>query len=161
MVLTKLIGSIVLVGAGVGSYLEMQKFQKKRVYQLNAFIDLIEYIKNQVECFLLPFDIILRKCDPKILSACGIECETSTIKSMKELISSTVFYCDDEIVEILTGFADSFGKAYSKEQIASCEYCRSELLKKREKLLEKDSKNKKIQLALCLSISFSLIILLI
>jgi hypothetical protein len=104
---------------------------------------------------------ILRKCDPKILSACGIECETSTIKSMKELISSTLFYCDDEIVEILTGFADSFGKAYSKEQIASCEYCRSELLKKREKLLEKDSKNKKIQLALCLSISFSLIILLI
>lgn len=161
MAIDKLIGSIALIGAALSSYIEMQKFQKKRIRQINAFISLIEYIKNQVECFLLPFDIILRECDRNVLNDCFVASDISNIKNMKDLLSSTTFYCDDDIIEILKKFSDNFGLAYSKEQISSCEYCCSELTKKRDKILEKDYKNKKIQFAICLSVSFSIIILLI
>ena len=161
MTIGKLIGSIALIGAALNSYIEMQKFQKKRICQINAFISLIEYIKNQVECFLLPFDIILKKCDRKILNDCFVASDISNIKNMKDLLSSTTFYCDEHIVEILKKFSDNFGLSYSKEQISSCEYCCSELIKNRDKILEKDIKNKKIQFAICLSVSFSIIILLI
>lgn len=157
----KIIGASIVTIAALYCYFETRKFQKKRITQINAFIDLIDYIKNQVECFLLPFDQILRSCDSKLLSSCGIKIKENSYKSMKELLSTVEFYCDEDIIATLNQFGDSFGKAYLHEQIRSCEYYKEELIKKRDKNQERDAKNQKVQLALFLSASFSIIILLI
>ena len=161
MIISKIIGASIITITALYCYSETIKYQKKRMKQINAFIDLIDYIKNQVECFLLPFDEIVRSCNTNLLNNCGITTPKSNFKTMKELISHVNFYCDDEVIEILEQFADGFGKAYLNEQINSCEYCKNELIKKRNKTHEKDLKNQKIQLALFLCASFSIIILLI
>jgi hypothetical protein len=157
----KIIGGSIIAITALFSYSEVIKFQKKRIKQINGFIDLIDYIKNQVECFLLPLDQILIKCDKELLNNCGICLSHSNCKNMNEVIESTHFYCDDEVIELLNKFSYSFGKAYLHEQLRSCEYYKSELIKIRDKNQEKDTKNQKIQLAIFLSASFSIIILLI
>lgn len=161
MIVVKVIGASIITITALFSYSEIIKFQKKRIKQINAFIDLIDYIKNQVECFLLPLDQILDRCDKNLLNNCGINSKRSKYKNMDELIESANFYCDDEVIELLNQFSDSFGKAYLHEQLRSCEYFRNELIKIRNKNQEKDAKNQKIQLAVFLSASFSIIILLI
>ena len=142
-------------------YGEIQKFQKKRIKQINAFIELIEYIKNQVECFLLPINNIMDNCNDNLLKNCGIRVGLKKDLSLKEIISSVTFYCDEKTSDIIMQFAENFGRNYSREQIIACEHYKNELIKIRNNMLERDAKNKKIQLAVFLSISFSIIILLI
>ena len=161
MIFVKVIGASIITITALFSYSNIIKFQKKRIKQMNAFIDLIDYIKNQVECFLLPLDQILRTCDKNLLNNCGFNLKHSNYKNMKELIASANFYCEEEVIELLNQFADTFGKVYLSEQIRSCEYFKNELIKIRNKNQEKDTKNQKIQLAVFLSASFSIIILLI
>ena len=161
MVMFKLIGGGILTYCSLRGYIEIQKFQKKRIKQINAFIQLIEYIKNQIECFLLPIDVIIENCDRDLLKNCGIYKSNQKTDNLKELISSVVFYCEDKATNMIMQFAENFGRNYSREQIISCEYFKKELIKIRDSMLEKDAKNKKVQLAIFLSVSFSIIILLI
>ena len=158
MLISKLIGATLITICALKTYSDVQGFQKKRIKQISAFIGLMEYIKNQIECFLLPIDVIINNCDTDLLYNCGIKKDS---KSFKELISSVTFYCNEDAIDIIRQFADNFGRNYSHEQIIACEYYKKELIKIREKELEKDYKNKKVQLAICLCISFSIIILLI
>ena len=161
MIISKLIGGALITVCALKVYAEIQKFQKKSIRQIDSFIELIEYIKNQIECFLLPIDTIMFNCDNKLLLNCGIQRDITNCNNLKNLFSRVTFYCNDETIDIIMKFADNFGKNYSREQVIACEYYKNELIKIREKELEKDRKNKKLQLAIFLSISFSIIILLL
>ncbi|MBO5715138.1 MAG: hypothetical protein J6S23_01940 [Clostridia bacterium] len=161
MIISKLIGGVIITICSLKVYSEIQKFQKKRIKQINAFIELIEYIKNQIECFLLPIDTIINNCDADLLKDCGIQKGIKNCSSLKNLISSVTFYCDDEAIDIIWQFAENFGHNYSREQIIACEHYKNELIKIKDAELEKEVKNKRVQLAIFLSISFSIIILLI
>ena len=161
MIISKLIGGALITICALKVYAEMQKFQKKSIKQIDSFIELIEYIKNQIECFLLPIDTIMCNCDKNLLFHCGIQKDINSYNNLKNIMSHITFYCNDEAIDIIMKFADNFGKNYSREQVIACEYYKNELIKIREKELEKDRKNKKLQLAIFLSISFSIIILLV
>lgn len=161
MTLYKIIGSISIVFSAVIMYLEIQKYESLKLKQINSFILLIEYIKNQIECFLLPIDIIIRNCSEELIENCGITVDYKKIKTLEELVKSTVFYCDVECSELIKQFSNDFGQGYMQEQIRSCDYYRNELIKQRDRIKEKGAKERKVKLALCLSASFSLILLLI
>ena len=161
MIISKLIGGALITGCALKVYAEMQRFQKKSIKQIDSFIELIEYIKNQIECFLLPIDTIMCNCDKNLLFNCGIQKDIYNCNNLKNIMSHVTFYCNDEVIDIIMKFADNFGKNYFREQIIACEYYKNELIKIREKEQEKDRKNKKLQFAIFLSISFSIIILLI
>ena len=59
MVLYKIVGSGSIIISALIVYLEMQKYESIKLKQINSFILLIEYIKNQIECFLLPIDVMV------------------------------------------------------------------------------------------------------
>ena len=73
MIISKLIGGVLITVCALKIYAEIQKFQKKSIKQIDSFIELIDYIKNQIECFLLPIDTIMFNCDNKLLLNCGIQ----------------------------------------------------------------------------------------
>lgn len=161
MTLYKLIGSGSIIVSAMIMYFEMQRYERIKLKQLNSFILLIEYIKNQIECFLLPIDKIIHKCNAEIIESCGIKADHKKAEKLEDLIKATDFYCDRECVELIKQFANDFGQGYMHEQIHSCDYYRGELIKQREKIKDKSIKERKLRLALCLCASFSLILLLI
>ena len=161
MVLYKIVGSGSIIISALIVYLEMQKYESIKLKQINSFILLIEYIKNQIECFLLPIDVIIHNCNEELIRNCGINTDYKKVKTLDDLVSSTTFYCNGECVDIIKQFSSNFGQGYIGEQLRSCNYYRSELIKQRDKLKEKGAKEKKLKLAICLSASFSLILLLI
>ena len=161
MILYKIVGSVSVIISALITYLEMQRYENLKLKQINSFILLIEYIENQIECFLLPIDTIIRNCDSSLLCACGIKIDYKKAENLDDLIRSTDFYCDSECVELIRRFSKDFGQGYIGEQIRFCEYYRAELIKQRDSIKEKSIKEKKLRLALCLCASFSLILLLI
>ena len=161
MTVYKIVGSVSIIVAALIMYLEMQKYENLKIKQINAFILLVEYIKSQIECFLLPIDTIIQSCNDDLISACGINADHRKAKTLDELLASARFYCDNECADIIKQFSADFGQGYIQEQLRSCDYYRSELIKQRDKLKEKGKKENKLRLAICLSASFSLILLLI
>ncbi len=141
-------------------YYEMQSFEKKKLAQLSAYISLIEYIKNQVECFLLPIDKILSSADRELICACTLT-DAQDFKTLNDLIDGTSFYLNSESIGTVKVFADEFGVGYRAQQLRSCEYCITELMRQRDKQKEKNTKEKKVRLALCLCASFSIVLLLL
>lgn len=161
MTFCKIIGSIGIIFSSLIIYLEIQKYERQKINQINSFILLIEYIKNQIECFLLPIDSIIHNCDEALIRGCGINEDYKKVKTLEELISLADFYCGSECVDIIHQFSKNFGQGYIGEQLHLCDYFRNELIQQKDKLKEKGTKEKKLKLALCLSASFSLILLLI
>lgn len=161
MTLYKIIGSASIMLSALVIYIEMQRYESIKIKQINSFVLLIEYIKNQIECFLLPIDMIIRNCDESLIRACGIKEEYRQAKNLEQLVLLIDFYCDDECIELIKQFSSDFGQGYAKEQLRSCDYYKNELIKQRDKLKEKSVKEKKLKLVLCISASFSLILLLI
>jgi hypothetical protein len=161
MLLYKMIGSFGIIASALIIYFEMQKYEKLKLNQINAFILLIEYIKNQIECYLLPIDAIIHNCDIELIKACGIDSDLPNAKNLEELIESAVFYCDKGSADIIKQFSRDFGQSYVGEQLRFCDYYKNELLKQRDRIKEKGLKEQKVRLALCLCASFSLILLLI
>ena len=161
MAIYKIVGSGSIVISAVIMYFEMQKYEKQKIKQINAYILLIEYIKNQIECFLLPIDTIIRNCPNDLIKSCGIKTDHTKAENLEELIISSEFYCNSESIDLIKQFARDFGQGYMQGQLTSCEYYRSELIKQRDKYKEKSIKEKKLRFALCLCASFSLILLLI
>lgn len=161
MIIYKTIGSASVIISALMMYYELQKYERMKLKQINSFILLIEYIKNQIECYLLPIDIIIRNCDTKLLNACAIDKNYKEANKLEDLIAMTTFYCDEQSVELIKQFARDFGQGYIGEQLRLCDYYRGELMKQRDKAREKGAKEQKVRLALCLCASFSLILLLI
>ena len=161
MIAYKIIGSLSIVISALIIYLEIQKYERLKIKQINAFITFIEYIKNQIECFLLPIDVIIHNCNEDLISDCCIGGEYKKAHTLGDILSATTFYCGDESVETIRQFAQDFGQVYMQEQLRLCDYYKNELIKQRDRSKEKSIKEKKVRLAICLSASFSLILLLI
>ncbi len=161
MMLYKILGGGGVIASALIIYFEMQRYEALKIKQINSFILLIEYIKNQIECYLLPIDGIIQNCNEDLIKSCGIDADYKNVKTLEELIGKAEFYCNGECIELIKEFSSNFGQGYMKEQLRSCDYYKNELIKQRDKLKEKGTKEKKLRLVICLSASFSLILLLI
>ena len=159
MTIVKIFGACGVALSGIIYFKETVNYEKLKIAQVDAYIKLIEYIKNQVECFNLPIDRIIESCDREILLKCGAQ--NASPKTVTEIVNSTNMYLDAEIVDILTKFANEFGTVYREEQIKLCLYYIGELRAYRQGIKEKHNRERKIHLGLCVSFAASLILLLI
>jgi hypothetical protein len=94
MIIYKLIGSAGLVASGIWFYFIREKFQKRKELQFSAYIKLISYIKNQIECYMLPIDAIIAECDIELLSECGSVNRASTLV---DFLDNSTFYIDEDV----------------------------------------------------------------
>ena len=159
MIISKLIGGALLLVSALMIYLRFQHQNKKKTSQIEGFIKLISYIKNQIECYMIPIDRILFLCDKEVLYECGYG-ESVPPQSLKTLINNINPYMNNEASSIINRFANEFGTSYSNEQIRSCERCINELKKIKEVMNDKNARDKRVQLAICVCVSFSIIIIL-
>lgn len=159
--IVKMIGGLGVIASSLIFYAENQRYQRKKIKQLTAFISLIEHIKNMIQSYMLPIDMILARCDKSILKECCINTLDLKGRSLKDYFESAEYFIDGDAIEVILAFATEFGGSYATEQVKSCERCCEKLNKIKDKLKEKLDKERKVNFAICISISLSAILLLI
>lgn len=160
MLFYKIIGSCGIVVASLWFSMQSNRYREAKRMQIDAYISLISFIRKQIECYNLPIKDILSKYQNNKLLECGVLYD-SDVKSFEELLDSSTLLVDSDTYQILYGFANEFGTSYYNAQLNSCDRCIEELKKIRESHKEKSKKEGKLSFAICLSLSFSLIIILL
>ena len=161
MYIFSIIGACTISLSAMVYFKEINAYKRRGVKQSEAFIELIEYIKNQVECFLLPVDKILEACDKGLLSRCGFNADSRSPLSISEIIDCSDLYVDTEVAELMKKFANEFGSVYKDEQIRLCNHCISELRCYVNKAQAKYTNDRKMYLGLSVCFAVSLILMLI
>ena len=159
MAIFKLLGACGVAISGLVFVKETLAYDKLKISQADAYIGLIEYIKNQVECYNIPIDKIIESSDRDNLNKCGAL--NTGYKTVADVVNAANMYIDEEIVDILMKFANEFGTVYRDEQLKMCNYHINELREYRKKTDEKISKERKMHFGLSVCFAASLILLLI
>ena len=159
MLFYRIIGALVLILSGVGGAYCMNQAATVSLAQIEGWIAFLRYVRVQIECFALPLNDILRKCDPTLLASCGYEGKSppETAEALLEGISIR----DGAAESILRGFFDEFGKGYREEQVRSCEYHGALLLERRETLSARLPERKKLHSTLCVAGALAVVVLLL
>ena len=155
----RIAGALIVAFSGfMGAYI-MNSAISKGCAQADAIIELLRYVKVQIECFALPAGDIISKCDRSILAACGID--RDILPNNFEELFNDVDISNTEIARIVKNFASGFGKSYREEQLRECDYYISLLCEERKKLSEELPKRKKVNSALCISSALAAVIILL
>lgn len=127
----KFIGAIIIVLAGDFLSRHAVRFEKKRLSVLDGWIDLIFYIRTQIDCYLMPLDEILATADKTLLQFAEDRSYQHTLAS---LFGATSPYLNTEGQRILRGMIREMGGSYREEQVKRCDFYLVSLRALREKL---------------------------
>lgn len=157
MIYLKLIGGGLIVSAGGFAAYTMAHAERRRLTVLEAWIDLILFIRSQIDCYLMPLDEILSKSDEAILRACA--CRTPH-PSLPSLLASSRSYLGEESGRLIASFVKEIGGSYREEQLRRCDYYITALRTERNKLAESLPSRIRLSVSLCLCASIGAFILL-
>ena len=127
--------------------------EKKRLIQCEAFLELFEYIKNQVGYFLTPTKIMYRNFSSSVLEACGflpalrshendeVYCDVwrAALKACKKSL-----YLSEKQFALVLEFGDCVGKSHGQIQTNTFDYYISEMRAEISKDKEESAKNIKM-----------------
>lgn len=154
----KLSGAVLIIVSCLAASRIIISHEEKRLRQLEAFIALIKYIRNRIDCYSVPVDKILAECPEGVMNDLGGKGEKM---SFREITEREEILLEGESRQILKEFSDSLGKHYRERQVKLCDGAVANLETARD--AEKkalDSKKKTVN-ALCLAIGGMAVILLL
>lgn len=160
MIILKLCGAVSLFAASIICYSELTKRDKVQIRQLDAYIKLIQYIKENVECYLLPINSILRSCESSVLRECS-GWKDIEMKDLIDLYEGSVLFVPDEAQKYIRDFCTSFGRAYKDDQVKLCGDYINKLTNIRDELINEVKNRRKIRFAMTMCAPLFLILLLI
>lgn len=135
VVLAKVAGSFLWLLSGFFLSVEINKYNKSKLTQAEAFIALIKNIRLKIECYAMPIPEILASCDDKIISECGGEnADRSSLKSFYETIRLAV---DGAGKKAIRDFCMTVGSGYKENEVKVCDTYIEELMSYRSLLSDK------------------------
>ncbi|MBQ9784733.1 MAG: hypothetical protein IJW29_04450 [Clostridia bacterium] len=153
----KLLGAALILAVGGFSAFSSARYEKKRLSVLDGWIDLIVYIRSQIDCFLMPLDAILQNGDRTLLDACM---SPDDAVDLGAILRASSLYLDGEVKRLLENFVRETGSTFREEQLKRCDYYVSALRTQRERLAAALPARRRLSTALCLCISIGTAILL-
>ena len=155
MLSLKLIGVLLVLLAGLLAAALWIGKEKRKLSTLDAWIALLSYIRNQIDCYLTPLPVILLQKDvPKIPSSNG---EAGRLLDMLEGCAA---YLDAEEIRLLSCFVREIGNHYREEQIKQCNDSLERLKRLREKRAAELPARLRVAMALSLCSALGISILL-
>ena len=152
-VMLRLIGGLLLVVCGGIVSVSIYRFQRKKLFVLDAFISLLLFIKGQIDCFSLPLCDILSR-SPDALSELGAG------ESFSHIVEQNKIYLDRECYRLLCSFESEFGGLYKEEQLRRCDYYVSLLTEQRRVIFEDWQSRARVAGALCICSVIGILIIL-
>lgn len=127
----KLIGVLLLLSAALFGVFYFHAIERRRLRVLEAWIELIGLIREQIDCFLTPLCDILRLADRQLLSTLSSKASPS---DLSELLSASAPFLDPDSKRHLSSLVRTLGSGYREDQIRACDYYLSQLRNRREEL---------------------------
>lgn len=163
----KLLGTLILLGAGGYVSLAMNRFERRRLSVLDGYLSLIQYIKGQIDCYAMPLTDILARADPSLIAAClgldgprGSEPAGGGMLPLPSLVSESRLYLEPESERLLTAFTGELGNTFRAEQVARCDYYLEALTRQRGKLADTLPARLRVGSTLCMCCAAAATILL-
>ncbi len=149
MTALKILGAlIILLSGGVGAFSAV-RYERRRLRVLDGWIDMIRYIRRQIDCYLTPLSEILEAFVPD-----------HTPTDLSVLLDTSLLYLDTDSKRLLEGFIREVGGTYREEQLRHCDDCVAELRRKREKIAADLPMRQRLSVTLCACLSIGTAILL-
>ena len=133
-----------LLAGGASTAVSFAKHEKQSLAVLDGWIDLIAYIRGQIDCYLAPIDEILSTADKQLLHIC-LGKERSLMAGLRHRLP----YLNSESQRLLTSFVQEMGSLYREEQLKRCDYYLALLRALREKQAQALPQKIKTSGALC------------
>lgn len=153
----KLLGALLVLSVGVFSAFVSVQYEKKRLTVVDGWIDLILYIRGQIDCYLMPLDDILSNGDRALFEACM---SPSNAADLPAILEASGIYLDGEAKHTLESFVREIGTGYRDEQIKRCDFFISSLRVQREKIAAALPMRTRLCATLCICLSLATAILL-
>lgn len=133
-------------------------YESKKIRQIDSFIALIRYIRNQIDCYSIPMDKILSDCSSDIFDNIGGKPEEL---GFQKILDREEIIVDGEGRRILVEFGESLGKNYRDRQVKLCDSAVSSLEAVRHNEVKNYNGKKKTINVLCFAIGGIIILLFI
>ena len=156
----KLSGAIFISLGGILGSLYLNGRVEKRRREAEAALELLKYFKEQILSFGMPLNEMLRRCPRRTLEDCGLSLERDVYMSSEEL-SRCCAAADEMTRKNLSSFFAAFGKSGISEQVAECDVFIGRCSERYARLSADAPKQKKVNVALCISASLALIIIML
>jgi hypothetical protein len=153
----KLCGCLFVLTSGTFGAFSLVKYQKTKLRVLDAWIDLIFFIRTQIDCYLMPIGEILQSAEPSLLSICA--CGKKAV-SLSTLLQGAQRWLEPEAHRLLDSFIREIGSSYREEQVKRCDYYTERLSHVREKQMEALPSKTRGSAVLCICASLGVAILL-
>lgn len=159
MLYFKWVGALLLLGAGLGCGVLLVGFERRRCRQAEGFLSLVRHIRLQIDCFSMPVGRILKGCDGRILTDCGVE--SDSLPDLPTLLRGTRLYIPEEMCRLLWELGGRLGGSYREDQLRCCDYFLERLIPWCDRLRAELPKREKMMLLLPVAFAAMLVLLLI
>ena len=149
---------MVLLSGAASSFFLVRELEK-RVANTRALCRLLRICTVQVEYFARSAGDILLNCDVLLLRECGFHGE-KTPNTFLEFFCSCEILCE-ESREIMLEFGNDFGKNYRDEQVRRCKYYTEQIAAQEAALSAALPTQRKLAVALSVSLTLAVVILLV
>ena len=153
----KILGALLILSVGVFAAFISVQYEKKRLTVVDGWIDLILYIRGQIDCYLLPIGDILLGGDRALFEACM---SPSNAADLPAILDASGIYLDGDGKRIIESFVREIGSGYREEQLKRCDYFVSSLRSQREKIAATLPLRTRLCATLCICIALATTILL-
>lgn len=153
----KILGALLILSVGVFSAFVSVQYEKKRLSVVDGWIDLILYIRGQIDCYLMPLDDILSGGDRALFEACM---SPENAADLPAILDASQIYLDGDAKRTLESFVREIGAGYREEQLKRCDYFIASLRVQRERIAKELPLRTRLCATLCVCIALATAILL-
>ena len=153
----KFLGALLIFSGGIFAAFVSVQYEKKRLSVVDGWIDLILYIRGQIDCYLMPLNDILSGGDRALFEACM---SPSNAADLPAILSASQIYLDGDSKRTLEGFVREIGTGYREEQLKRCDFFISSLRSQRERIAAALPLRVRLCSTLCICLSLATAILL-
>ena len=153
----KFLGALLIFSVGMFAAFVSVQYEKKRLSVVDGWIDLILYIRGQIDCYLMPLNDILSGGDRALFEACM---SPSNAADLPAILSASQIYLDGDSKRTLEGFVREIGTGYREEQLKRCDFFISSLRSQRERIAAALPLRVRLCSTLCICLSLATAILL-
>ena len=157
MIGVKLLGTLAILAVGGTVALRGVENERERLAVLDAWLELLQTIRREIDCYQRPINEILMGCDSHLRRTCGAGKDAETIQ---ELLTASAPLLDGEARHLLEHFAKEAGGSYREEELRRCDFYTNALRDRRNALAEAHPMRVKLTVTLSLSAALGTVILL-
>ena len=154
----KLSGCGLIMLSGCVFAVLLNRSENERLKRIYALLELMRFIRREIDYFCVPVNEIFKRVDKNILNACG---SSGEITDFDSFIASLSPEPDEEIRSVLTSFSRELGVSYREEQLKNCDLHINTLSSLCDRAERESKKNKKLHTVLCISAAATVVILLL